>query len=176
MRMGIHSLKDWLREHGCPESELDGVSDKDTLLDRVAPKYLGQAHSNELHMQDMTRKMRELVRQAGVRGPIDLTECSSFLAHRNYDVYQATDDYLKFHQWSGEKNFEIAEEVYLQGRGFGVPPDESARHNKRRADLREKAAHEHYLNRFPAPPIPKERPKVAIFGEVKLPEHLLGLS
>ena len=27
---------------------------------------------------------------------------------------QATDDYLKFHQWSGEKNFEIAEEVYLQ--------------------------------------------------------------
>ena len=27
----------------------------------------------------------------------------------------------------------------LQGRGFGVPPDESARHNKRRADLREKA-------------------------------------
>ena len=25
---------------------------------------------------------------AAGRGPIDLTECSSFLAHRNYDVYQ----------------------------------------------------------------------------------------
>merc|ERR1711939_1221797 len=53
LRMGIHSLKDYLLSLGCSPEELEGVSDKDRLANRVAPKYLALAHSQEMQLPEM---------------------------------------------------------------------------------------------------------------------------
>jgi len=125
-----------------------------------------------MQLQDMLQKMRNLIRQLGGR-PADDAVLVTFLKHRNGNTYEATDDYIKYSEWQHMAKAEIAEQCYLQGKGYGMAPDESATHRKRRHDLRLKAAHEHYLARFPPPPVPKERPGEAVLGEVKLPEHLL---